>query len=83
MPADHWRLFTVRLGDDLALHALTVSVRGRLVEGGFVWRDGRVERITRVRCAADRHGDALRSFALEVARPAACRCACAGRCGGR
>ena len=65
--ADHWRLFTVRLGDDLALHALTVSVRGRLVEGGFVWRDGRVERITRVRCAADRHGDALRSFALEVA----------------
>src|SRR6185503_12295374 len=65
--ADHWRLFTVRLGDDLALHALTVSVRGRLVEGGFLWRDGRVERVTRVRCAADRHGDALRSFALEVA----------------
>src|SRR5207245_294768 len=41
--ADHWRLFSVRLGDDLALHALAVSARGRIVEGGFVWRDGRAE----------------------------------------
>jgi pyruvate,water dikinase len=65
--ADHWRLFTVRLGGDLAVHALSVSVRGRLVEGGFVWRDGRAERITRVRCAARRQGEALRSFELEVA----------------
>ena len=68
--ADHWRLFTVRLGDDLAVHALAVSARGRLVEGGFVWRDGRVERVTRVRCAAERRGDALRSFELEVATAA-------------
>jgi rifampicin phosphotransferase len=65
--ADHWRLFTVRLGPDLAVHALAVSVRGRLVEGGFVWRDGRLERVTRVRCAAERDGDALHSFELEVA----------------
>ena len=57
--ADYWRLFTVRLGDDLAVHALSVSVRGRLVEGGFVWRDGRAERVTRVRCAAERQDGAL------------------------
>jgi hypothetical protein len=68
--ADHWRLFTVRLGEDLAVHALTVSARGRLVEGGFVWRDGRVERVTRVRCAVERQGDALRSLELEVATAA-------------
>jgi pyruvate,water dikinase len=68
--ADHWRLFTVRLGEDLAVHALAVSVRGRLVEGGFVWRDGRVERVTRVRCAAERRGEALSSFELEVATAA-------------
>jgi hypothetical protein len=68
--ADHWRLFTVRLGDDLAVHALAVSARGRLVEGGFVWRDGRLERVTRVRCAAGRQGDALQSFELEVATAA-------------
>jgi hypothetical protein len=64
--ADHWRLFTVRLGPDLAVHALAVGVQGRLVEGGFVWRGGRAERITRVQCAAERRGRALRSFALEV-----------------
>jgi len=68
--ADHWRLFTVRLGEDLAVHALAASARGRLVEGGFVWRDGRVERVTRVRCAAERRADALRSFELEVATAA-------------
>jgi pyruvate,water dikinase len=63
---DYWRLFTGRLGDDLAVHALSVSVRGRLVEGGFVWRAGRAERVTRVRCAALRQDGALRSFELEV-----------------
>ena len=64
--ADYWRLFTARLGEDMALHALAVSVRGRLVEGGFVWRGGRAERILRVRCAAERDDGALRSFALEI-----------------
>jgi pyruvate,water dikinase len=64
--ADYWRLFTARLGDDLAVHALSVSVCGRLVEGGFVWRGGRAERVTRVRLAADRRGGALRAFELEV-----------------
>jgi hypothetical protein len=64
--ADHWRLFTARLGDDLAIHALAAGARGRLVEGGFVWRGGRAERITRVRCAALREGGALRSFELEL-----------------
>ena len=68
--ADYWRLFTARLGDDVALHALTVSVRGRLVEGGFVWRGGRAERILRVRCAAERQRGVLRAFALEVATAA-------------
>lgn len=80
--AGYWRLFTARLGEDLAVHALCAGVRGRLVQGGFVWRDGRVERVTRVRWSALRrdrpdaagHGassdgapeGALRSFDLEV-----------------
>jgi len=38
----------MRLGDDLAVHALAVCVRGRMVEGGFLWREGRLERVTRV-----------------------------------
>ncbi len=64
--ADHWRLFTVRFGDDLAVHALAVSVRGRLVEGGFVWRGGRAERITRVQYVTDGGASGLRSFELRV-----------------
>jgi len=46
--AEWWRLFTARFGDDLAVHALAVSAGGRVVEGGFVWRHGEVERIRRV-----------------------------------
>ena len=65
--ADWWRLFTMRLGDDVAVHALMVSARGRVVEGGFVWRDGRAERIARVQFAPRREGDALRALELEVA----------------
>jgi pyruvate,water dikinase len=68
--ADHWRLFTARLGDDLAVHALAVSVRGTLVEGGFLWREGRAERITRVLHAAVREGGRVRSLDLEVATAA-------------
>ena len=64
--ADHWRLFTATLGGGLALHALVVSVRGRLVQGGFLWRDGRAERVTRVAFAGERTGGILRSFDLEV-----------------
>jgi rifampicin phosphotransferase len=64
--ADHWRLFTVRFGDDLAVHALAVSVRGRLIEGGFLWRGGRAERITRVQYVTDGGASALRSFELRV-----------------
>jgi hypothetical protein len=65
--ADHWSLFTLRLGDDLAVHALSVSVRGRRVEGGFVWRDGRLERITRVEHDAARRDGGLERFDLVVA----------------
>ena len=65
--ADWWRLFTMRLGDDVAVHALVVSARGRVVEGGFVWRDGRAERIARVQFAPRREGDVLRALELEVA----------------
>jgi phosphohistidine swiveling domain-containing protein len=64
--ADWWRLFTMRLGDDVAVHALVVSARGRVVEGGFVWRDGRTERIVRVQFAPRRERDALRALELEV-----------------
>jgi phosphohistidine swiveling domain-containing protein len=64
--ADHWRLFSVRFGPDLAVHALAVSARGRLVEGGFVWRGGRAERITRVQYVTEREGPAVRAFDLRV-----------------
>jgi hypothetical protein len=64
--ADHWRLFTATLGPGLAFHALVVSVRGRLVQGGFVWREGRAERVTRVAYTPEREAGRLRSFELEV-----------------
>jgi len=46
--ADYWRLFTVGFGDELALHALSVGIAGGRTDGGFVWRQGRAERITRI-----------------------------------
>jgi phosphohistidine swiveling domain-containing protein len=46
--AEWWRLFTVRLGDDVAVHALLTGVDGRRVEGGFLWKDGRIARLARV-----------------------------------
>jgi len=64
--AEWWRLFTVRFGDDLALHALAVSVAGHVVEGGFVWRDGRAEPVRRVAWTARRHHGALRGLDLEL-----------------
>jgi phosphohistidine swiveling domain-containing protein len=66
--ADHWRLFMAPISDRLAVHALIVSAEGRLVTGGFLWRDGRTELIDRVEYAADRdrHGRP-RSFELELA----------------
>ena len=64
--ADWWRLFTMRLGEDVVLHALVVSARGRVVEGGFLWRDGRTERIARVQFAPRRDGESLRALELEV-----------------
>ncbi|HVQ29775.1 MAG TPA: PEP/pyruvate-binding domain-containing protein, partial [Vicinamibacteria bacterium] len=63
---DHSHLFLARFGDDLVVHALTVVCNGRLVEGGFLWRDGRAERITSLLYAPDRSGDRLRSLQLEV-----------------
>jgi rifampicin phosphotransferase len=63
---DHSRLFTVRFGEDLALHALAVSVRGRRVEGGFLWRDGRAEILRRVEWAPLESSGRLRAFDLEV-----------------
>jgi hypothetical protein len=68
--AEHWRLFTVSFGPDLAVHALAVAVGGRLVEGGFLWRDGRAEPITRVRYAAQRSKGRITSLELEVASAA-------------
>ena len=64
--ADWWRLFTMRLGDDVVVHALVVSAHGRVVEGGFVWRDGRAEPIVRVQVAPRREGDVLRALELEL-----------------
>src|SRR6185503_9744650 len=67
--AEWWRLFTVRFGDDLALHALAVSVAGHVVEGGFVWRGGRAEPVRRVAWTARRHQGALRGLDLELGTP--------------
>jgi pyruvate,water dikinase len=61
--ADHWKLFTVRFGDDMALHALSTSACGRRVAGGFLWRDGRLERVSRVECA---HEPGALRFELDV-----------------
>jgi hypothetical protein len=61
---DHWHLFTLRLGDDLALHALSTSVNGRRARGGFLWKDGRAQLVTRVEHAL---GPGGRSFELDVA----------------
>jgi phosphohistidine swiveling domain-containing protein len=64
--ADHWRLFTVRFGADLAVHALAVCVEGHVVEGGFVWRHGRAERITRVQSAGVWAGGVLQTIEVEI-----------------
>jgi phosphohistidine swiveling domain-containing protein len=64
--ADHWGLFTLRLGEDIALHALAVCVRGRMVEGGFLWREGRLERVTRVEHVWEDEGERPRAVSLEV-----------------
>ena len=63
---DHSHLFLARFGDDLVLHALTVVSNGRLVEGGFLWRDGRAERITGILNASDRANGRLRAVELEI-----------------
>jgi len=67
--AEWWRLFTVRFGDDLAVHALAVSVSGHVVEGGFVWRDGRAEPVRRVAWTARRHHGVLQGLDLELGTP--------------
>jgi hypothetical protein len=67
--AEWWRLFTVRFGDDLAVHALAVSVAGHVVEGGFVWREGRAEPVRRVAWTARRHRGALQGLDLELGTP--------------
>ena len=64
--AEWWRLFTVRLGDDLAAHGLAVSVNGHVVEGGFVWRDGRAERVRRVAWTEPAPAPGSRRFELEL-----------------
>lgn len=63
---DHSHLFLARFGDDLVLHALSVVSNGRLVEGGFLWREGRAERITGIRYTADRANERLRAVELEI-----------------
>jgi hypothetical protein len=63
--AEWWRLFTARF-DDLAVHALAVSVNGEVVEGGFVWREGRVETVRRVAWTEVPCGEAGRGFEVEL-----------------
>jgi hypothetical protein len=63
---DHSRLFVASFGEDLAVHALSVVARGQAVEGGFVWRNGRASRITRILYATARERTHLRSFDLRI-----------------
>jgi pyruvate,water dikinase len=65
--ADYWRLFTVRFGNELAVHALSVGCQGHAVEGGFVWRAGRAERITRVEYTLLRADGRVSGVEVEVA----------------
>ena len=67
---DHSHLFVARFGDDLAVHALILSVNGTSVEGGFLWRNGRAERVASVLYTAERQGNRTRTVEVEV-RPAA------------
>ena len=64
--ADHWRLFIVRFGNDLALHALSVSCRGRRAAGGFLWDGKQALALTRVEHTVEGDASALRGFDLEV-----------------
>ncbi len=64
--ADHWRLFIVRFGDDLALHALSLSCRGRRAAGGFLWAEGQALPLTRVEHSVEGSSGRLRGFDLEV-----------------
>jgi pyruvate,water dikinase len=63
--ADHWRLFTFRVGD-IGVHALAVAARGRLVEGGFLSRGGDLRAVTRVEYAAERAEGRVCGFQLEL-----------------
>jgi hypothetical protein len=63
---DHSRLFTASFGKDLAFHALTLSVAGRTVEGGFVWKGGRVLHVTRVLYTTERDDGVVRAFEVEL-----------------
>jgi hypothetical protein len=45
-------------------------VRGRMVEGGFLWREGRLERVTRVEHVWETDGDRPRGVAIEVSTDA-------------
>jgi rifampicin phosphotransferase len=63
---DHSRLFLARFDDDLALHALALSARGRLVEGGVLWRRGRAERVSRILYATEHRGALLAAVEVEV-----------------
>jgi phosphohistidine swiveling domain-containing protein len=65
--ADYWRLFMAPINDRVAAHAVILSVQGRLVSGGFLWRDGATEVVTRVEYAASRDGRGrVDGFELEL-----------------
>jgi hypothetical protein len=63
---DYSRLFVARFGDDLALQAVSLAVRGQPVEGGFLWRDGRARRVARILYAVERREGAPRAVEVEV-----------------
>jgi hypothetical protein len=63
---DYSRLFVARFGDDLALQAVSLAVRGEVVEGGFLWRNGRAEKVARILYSVERQAGAVLSVDVEV-----------------
>jgi hypothetical protein len=63
---DYSRLFVARFGDDLALQAVSLAVNGQPVEGGFLWKNGRARRVSRILYAVERRDGAPRAVEVEV-----------------
>jgi hypothetical protein len=62
-----WRRIAARFGDDLALGAFRGVVDDRVLEGGWLWRDGRRTRLTRFDLTTECEPGSYRHRALRAA----------------